>query len=146
MPNSPAFDIASHLIDNEIASLSKTNKSLPFISVAIEPDIKDRTLITVYDAFGKTSNPRFSRDQPTIQVRVKAPTPNGYQHAYAAQQAVKDLLLGMYATVINGTNYAHCVQVVDISSLAADANNRPILVATYNFTRDYDSPNRLPIE
>lgn len=145
MPNSPAFDIASYIVANNIANTSSSNKALPFIAVGMEPDIRDRTIITIYDAFGKTSNPRFSRDYPTIQIRTKAPTANGYQHAYAAQQAVKDLILGMFATIINGTNYVHCTQVVDISSLAPDANNRPILVSTYNFVRDYDSPNRLPI-
>ena len=146
MPNSPAFDIATHIVANNIANSSTTIKTLPYISVGIEQDIKDRTVITVYDVFGKTSNPRFSRDYPTIQIRVKAPSPNGYPHAYNAQQAIKDLLLGMYATMIGGTNYVHCTQVVDISTLAADANNRPVLVATYRFVRDYDSPNRLPIE
>lgn len=146
MPNAPSFDIASYLISKGLVSLSKTDTSLPFVAIGIEPDVKNRTLLTIYDAFGRTSNPRFSRDMPTLQFRVKSPTPNGYQQAYALQQSIKDELLGMYAVEINNTVYVHCVQVVDISTLAADVNNRPVLVSTYNFTRDYDSPNRLPIQ
>lgn len=145
MPNSPAFDIASLLQTNNIGTTAKST-TVPFLAVGFEPDIKDRVIITVYDAFGRTSNPRFSRDEPTIQIRVKAASSNGYKQAYDAQQAIKDLILGMATQDINDTRYVQCVQVVDISSLAPDFNNRPVLVATYRLIREYSSPNRTLIE
>ncbi|AHX01192.1 hypothetical protein M316_0127 [Nitrincola phage 1M3-16] len=145
MPNSPAADIASYLIGLNIGTTSLSG-TLPLIRVGMEPDIENRILLTVYDIPSVGSNPRYQRDEPRIQIRVKAKDEYGYEDAYAAQQAVKDSILGMNHVEIGGTRYVGVWQTSDISTLASDNKNRTILVASYRMVREYDSSLRKPIE
>lgn len=141
MPNSPAFDIAMHIVSEGIANFDRSDDSLPFIAVGAEPDIQNRALITLYDTGGPASNPAYSRDYPRIQVRTKASTPANYPSAYDPQQEIKDLILGMNRLVINGTLYVSVMQQGDISTLGADDASRPILISNYKLIREYESPN-----
>ena len=145
MPNSPAADIAQYLMTLGIASTSTTSP-LPLLRVGMEPDVENKTLVTVYDIASAGSNPRYQRDEPRIQIRSKAADEYGYAQAYSAQQQIKDNILGMNRIDINGTMYVGVWQVSDIASLASDTKNRPILVSTYRIVREYASPIRKPIE
>jgi hypothetical protein len=144
MPNSPAADIASLIIAANIASFSPTS-TLPFIAVGFEPDIRNRAIITIYDTGGRNPEPKHQRDYPNIQVRTKAKEAQDYPSAYDAQQAVRDLILGMNRITIGGTLYIGCWQVGDVGSLAPDYNMRSILISNYRLAREYSTPNRLPI-
>lgn len=150
MPNSPAGDIAAKIIEAGIASTTESSP-LPIIRVGFEPDVPNKTIVTIYDTGGAPSNPAYQRDTPRIQVRVKAPNEMGYADAYNAQQDIKDLLLGIDRfTVINPddseTLYVGIWQQFDISPLAPDYNKRPILIASYRIVREYSTTNRRPIE
>jgi hypothetical protein len=145
MPNSPAADIASHIMAANIATFLPST-TLPFLAVGFEPDVQDRVIVTVYDVGGGNPEPKYQRDYPHIQVRVKAKREYDYPSAYDTQQKVRDLLLGMERQTIGGTLYVGCWQIGDIGSLAPDYNMRSILVANYRFAREYSTPNRLPIE
>lgn len=147
MPNSTAFDIAMHLVDQGVANFSQTDDSLPFIAVGMEPDLQNRAIITLFDTGGPASNPAYQRDYPRIQVRTKASTQFNYPSAYNPQQDIKDLILGMNRLIINGTLYVSVMQQGDISTLGADQKSRPILISNYKLIREYDSgTNRKPIE
>jgi hypothetical protein len=145
MPNSPASDIADFLVDQGVGTYD-TNGSLPLIRVGVEPDIENRVLITLYDTPGVPSNPRYQRDQPSIQVRAKAKSEMDYPSAYNAQQSVKDTILGMDRRTINGSLYVGVWMKADIASLASDYNKRSILVSSYRMVREYDTTNRMKIE
>ena len=137
MPNSPAVDIST-LITTPVAGTAK-------VFVGVEPQINGN-IVTLYDTPGPPSNPRWERDEPRIQVRVKGGDAYSYAVAYGLQQTIKDILLGMNRTTIASTVYVGCWQVVDISSLGSDENNRTILVSTYRLVREYTTANRDPIQ
>lgn len=145
-PNSPATDIATLLLDKGLVTNDPDDTSLPLITAGMEPNIDKRVLITIYDTSGTPSNPAYQRDEPRIQVRVKAADEYGYPEAYAAQQMVKDNILGMLRQVINNTMYVGVWQTVDISSLTPDVASKPILVASYRIIREYATELRKPIE
>ena len=145
MPNSPASDIADFLVSQGVGTYDISD-TLPLIRVGGEPDIENRVLITLYDTPGVPSNPKYQRDQPSIQVRAKAKSEMDYPSAYNAQQAVKDVILGMDRREINGSLYVGVWMKADIASLASDYNKRSILVSTYRMVREYDSDNRTKIQ
>ena len=145
MPKSFASDMAEYIVSNNIGTFSLSG-SLPLVRVGAEPNVDNRLLLTLYDTGGPPSNPAYQRDEPRIQVRVKAKDEFGYGDAYQLQQDVKDLILGMDRVVINDTLYVGIWQQIDIANLASDYNNRNILVASYRCVREYTTPNRKPIE
>jgi hypothetical protein len=145
MPNSAATDIANYIITAGIGSTSASS-TLPLVAVGFEPDVRNRTIITIYDVGGaRDPEPKHQRDYPRIQVRTKAKEAFDYPSAYDAQQAVKDLLLGMDRRTIGGTLYVGCWQQGDINTFAPDYNGRSVLFAHYRFVREYTTPNRQPI-
>lgn len=151
MPNSPAVDIANRIIANGIGHTIPDDPSLPLVRAGFEPDENNRILLTVYDTPGPAANPRWERDYPRIQVRVKASDEWGYNDAFNTQQQVKDLLLGTDRFVVINSDMSETLYVgiwtqVDIASLAPDYNKRPILVATYRMVREYPTTNREKIE
>lgn len=151
MPNSPAVDIANRIIANGIGHTIPDDPSLPLVRAGFEPDENNRILLTIFDTGGPAANPRWQRDYPRIQIRVKASDEWGYSQAFDVQQQVKDLLLGTDPfTVVNSdmseTLYAGIWSQFDISPLAPDYNKRPILVASYRMVREYSAPNREKIE
>lgn len=147
MPNSTAYDIATYIVDSGLANFDPDDDSLPFITVGMEPDIKERSLITLYDTGGPASNPAYTRDYPRIQVRTKAANQYNYPSAYGPQQNIKDLILGMSRVVWNDTIYVSVTQQGDIASLSTDQNSRPVLISNYQIIREYDNPynNRITI-
>ena len=147
MPNSTATDIAEFLLAVNPQFLSTNHRSNhAVIAVGVEPEVQNKVIVTLYDTGGPPSNPAYQRDEPRIQVRVKGSSEFNYNSAYNMQQKIKDILLGMDRVVIGGTLYVGVWQQTDIANLASDYNNRPILVANYRTVRQYDTPNRLPIE
>lgn len=147
MPNSPAFDLSQYLLDvsPKIVTTNRTSGTLPIISVGMEPNIDRRTLVTIYDTGGPAANPAYQRDYPRIQIRSKAADEFGYSGAFNIQQVIKDILLGMSRVTINDTLYVGVWQQTEIATLAADYNNRPILICNYRMVREYETSNRLPI-
>lgn len=137
MPNSPAADISTLIVPVVTASAK--------VFVGVEPNIAGN-IVTLYDIPGPPSNPRWQRDEPRIQVRVKGGDAYSYGVAYQLQQTIKDVILGMNRITIAGTVYVGCWQVLDISSLGSDDNNRPILISNYRLVREYTTANRSPIE
>jgi len=146
MPNSFAADMAEYIVSQGLATFSESDTNLPLMRIGAEPEVQDRTLITLYDTGGPPSNPAWQRDEPRIQVRVKSNRPFDYPDAYNLQQSVKDLILGMDSVMLNGTWYVGIWMQTDIATLAQDYNNRIILVANYRTVREYDTPNRGCIE
>ena len=149
MPNSPAWDIATKIMEAGIASTDPSS-NLPLIRVGFEPDVNEKTLLTIYDTGGQPSNPAYQRDYPRIQVRTKSPNEMGYNQAFKAQQDVKDLILGMDRFTVTNDDLSETLYVgiwmqVDISPLAPDQNKRPVLISSYRIVREYTSANRRPI-
>lgn len=129
--NSPAFDIAGILQTNGIGTFGTD------IFVAREPETPDQ-VITVYDTGGDPPNAKFLRDEPTVQCRVRG-NPDSYGTTWTLAQLIKDTLLGLAPQLIGGSNYVLFVQIADITSVASDKSNRPVLVSDWQLVRELSS-------
>jgi len=79
--------------------------------------------VGIMQSGGKSPNPLFLVDFPSIQVMVRG-KPNDYQGAIAKIQAVKDALLGLPVQTINGDKWSRINIIGDINNLGYDDLNR----------------------
>lgn len=136
---SPAEDIASIL---EIDALGIRGTD---IFIGLEPEDAGTLTITIYDTGGFPPNPKWLRDEPTVQCRVRG-TAGDYTSAWAKAQAIKDALLGRAPTTVGTTDYVFFIQLGDIISLGHDDNNRPMIVSNWHLAREMPSGgNRFPL-
>lgn len=120
---SPADDIAQILHDDGIGVRAT--------DLYVNDDPGNKTLtIAVYDTPGFDPNPKWLRDHPTVQVRIRGAV-HGSSAAYDKALAVKDALLGRPTTVVNSKNYVQFIQMGDITFVGADENNQPIFVTNW---------------
>lgn len=131
MTGSPAADIGQMLEDAGVGTLGTD------IFVGRDPDVPILTY-AIYDTGGIAPNPKFLRDEPSVQVRVRG-TVNAYEAAYTAAQLVKDILLGAATQVINSIDYVLFTEIGEILSLGYDESDRPILVSNWRLVREMQS-------
>ena len=129
--NSPAIDISSFLQAQGIG----TEGTDLFISR--EPASPDMT-ITITDTGGFPPNPKYLRDEPTIQVRVRG-NKNDYNSAWNKMQEIKDVMLGAQPQLLNGTDYVLFVLATDPISLGFDESSRPLIISNWNLVREMQS-------
>ena len=79
--------------------------------------------VSVMRSGGKSANPKWLLDEPSMQVRVRGEI-NGYVDAEAKAQAVKDALLGLPSQDINGDRWVQVNMIGDIVPLGFDEQNR----------------------
>lgn len=124
----PSFDIATFL-DAQGVGVVGTD-----IFVGREPSEPD-FVTTIFDTPGPPPNPKFLRDEPQVQCRVRGAV-NDYDGAWVQAQLIKDTLLGVQPQIINGTDYVLFVQTTDIFSLGYDENNRVMIVSNWQLVRE----------
>lgn len=129
--NPSSIDIGDYLETNSVGIVGTD------IFVSREPTTPDFA-ITIYDTGGISPNPKFLRDEPTIQVRVRGDK-NGYSVAFAKAQEIKDVLLGATPIVLSGTDYVLFVQIGEIIALGYDDSNRPLIVSNWQLVREMAS-------
>lgn len=136
--NNPALDIATILQTDGLGSLGTD------IFVGMTPEISS-LLIAVFDSGGFDPNPKYLREEPTIQCLVKG-TPGDYAAASAKALAVKDSLLGRAPTLIGNTDYIRFTQMGDILHLGVDEKNRHIFTSNWHLVREMQSGgHRIPL-
>lgn len=129
--NPASFDIATFLADQAVGTVGTD------IFVGREPS-EPNFVTTIYDAGGIAPNPKFLRDEPQVQCRVRGEA-NDYQNAWAKAQEIKDVLLGAQPQTLNGTDYVLFVQIGEIISLGYDDNNRVMIVSNWQLVRELAS-------
>lgn len=85
---------------------------------------KPDRMIVIYDTSGMAPEPGLDINYPGIQITVRG-LPNEYKDLHAKARRIKDELLGMPNTVINGDVWASITMTSDIISLGYDENERP---------------------
>ena len=127
----PSFDIATFLAAQGAGTVGTD------IFVGMEPSSPDFT-VTVYDIGGIAPNPKFLRDEPQVQCKIRGNV-NDYQNTWIKAQEVKDILLGAQPQTLNGTDYVLFVQIGEILSLGRDENNRPMITSNWQLVREMAS-------
>ena len=129
--NPASFDIATFLAAQGVGTVGTD------IFVGREPSEPDE-VISIFDIGGIAPNPKFLRDEPQIQCRVRGAV-NDYDNAFIKAQLIKDTLLGAQPRRLNGTDYVLFTQIGEILSLGYDENNRVALVSNWQLVREPDS-------
>lgn len=132
----PSADIKDLLVTAGIGVFAGTSSTAYSINISQEPPFPTvpHTAITIYDTGGTAPNARFLLDHPTVQIRIRG-NPNDYQAAYLKALDVKDALLGIPQSTVNGVRYVGIWQDSDLISLGNDDNDRPIIVANFRIVR-----------
>lgn len=94
------------------------------ISVGKMAEKPDRC-ITAYDSGGKSPNPAWLVDYPTVQIKVRG-SENDYVAAVDKTTEVKDALLGIMSQTIGSDIYVSISMIGDRNFLGYDENGRPM--------------------
>ena len=142
IPNSPAFDIATMLIEEELV----TEGEDIFVGRMTDRVSQDTPVVCVYDTPTEVpANAGYLRDEPTIQIVVRGKG-NDYVDAWKKAEEVKGLLLGAKPRTINSVDYVGFFMNGDLFSLGYDEQDRPKIVANYRLVREYEEGgNRRPL-
>lgn len=70
-------------------------------------------------------NPAWLLDYPSIQVLVRGEV-NGYLDTWREAKAVKDLILGIDAQVLNGDRFDGIIMSSDLAYIGRDEEQRPL--------------------
>lgn len=95
-------------------------------------------LVGIRKVGGLTSNPAWSIDYPSIQVRTRA-SANGYNDAEQQIQLVKNALLGIPSQDVSGGRLTAIRAIGDYLDMGVDANDRPGFAM--NFSIIYEPTN-----
>ncbi len=87
-------------------------------------------VIMVSDTGGQDPNPKWLLDFPTIQVMVRGIV-SGYLATFQEAKAVKDILLGVDAQVIQGDRWDGITQNGDLAFIGRDENDRPLFSVNF---------------
>lgn len=127
--NPPSFDIAQKLIEENVVAMGN-------VFVGSDPINHTPAYVTLTDFGGSPTNPKWLRDNPNVQVRVRGER-NNYADAYELIKNVKNNLLGKKPFSVDEVIYARFVLISDILFLGYDPNNRPQFSINFQLTIDY---------
>ncbi len=99
------------------------------IEIGAMPDKPDK-IIMISDTGGQDPNPKWLLDFPTLQVMTRGAV-GTYLDTFREAKAVKDLLLGIDAQVLNGDRWDGITQNGDLFFIGQDKNDRPIFSVNF---------------
>lgn len=100
------------------------------IEVGVLPTAPDK-VIMISDTGGLDPNPKWLLDFPTLQILVRGIV-SGYSTTWTEGKAVKDILLGLSSTDVNGDRWDAVNIVSDLAFIGRDESQRPQF--TINFS------------
>ena len=100
------------------------------IEVGVMPDTPNK-VISINDTGGLTPNPKWLLDFPTLKVVIRGEV-SGYLDTFREAKAVKDLLLGIDAQVLNGDRWDGITQNGDLGFIGRDENMRPLFSVNFS--------------
>jgi hypothetical protein len=116
------------------------------IEVGQMPDKPDK-VIMIMDTGGRTPNPKWLVDFPSLQIMVRGPI-NSYTATFREAKAVKDLLLGITSQDILLDRWVSVTQNGDLGCIGRDANMRPLFSVNFALIIEPQivaNSNRLPL-
>ena len=125
--NSPAFDIATILED---AGLGIRGIN---IFVGGEPESPDNT-ITIYDTGGFPPSPKYLRDNPSVQIKVRSAI-DDRKIAADVLRSIRNVLLNSENRISGGSIYIQYHEFGGIIDLGVDKQGRFIMVSNYRLVR-----------
>ena len=126
--SSPAVDIAGLLEAQGLGTAGTT------LFVGRDPGGTTLT-ISVYDTGGLPPNPKYSRDEPSVQIAVWGAA-NDYSGGYTKALAIKDYLLGLTSQTIGTKTYFAFNMRTDITFVGYDQNQRPQFTLNFRLIVD----------
>lgn len=126
MANSPATDIGNYL---QTQGLGTLGVDLFVGMLPTKPDI----CISVLDAPGRSPDPRYQRDEPSLQILVRGAR-RDYDVAYGVAKSVKDELNGIDPIVLDSKDYVLFVMIGNIIPVGPDENERPVFSLNFRLT------------
>jgi hypothetical protein len=96
------------------------------------PDLPVRC-ICVTDSGGKTPNPRWLLDYPSVQIMVRG-LPGDYQAVYTKCQEIKRYFLGFPSQTVNGDKWDRILMPSDPGLVGFDQNDQPKFALNLNLT------------
>ncbi len=99
------------------------------VEIGAMPKTPDK-IIMVSDTGGQDPNPKWLLDFPTIQVMVRGIV-SGYLDTFREAKAVKDILLGINAQVIQGDRWDGVIQNGDLAFIGRDETMRPLFSVNF---------------
>lgn len=149
VPLLPSVHIRDTLVADGFAFASQPTADW-MLWIGKEPEIPDRC-ITIYDTPGRSPNPRWLLDFPSVQVRIRGGE-NDYNVAGPKTTEIRNRLVGRRSYDAYGTNsdgsrdrIVMINQVGDISFIGWDANKRPAFVINLALTIE-PSPTTSPTD
>lgn len=140
MSTSPPSVGAKDLLTTHVAT------SLWQIEIGAMPDGPDH-VISINDTGGFEPNPKWLLDYPTIQVLVRGGI-NDYLVAFNEAKAVKDILLGLTSTDLNGDRWVSVLLNSDLAFIGRDDQMRPVFSMNFGLIiqpQVVADSNRLPL-
>ena len=125
--NSPAFDVAFFLEDAGLGTREID------IFVGREPETPDNT-ITIYDTGGFPPNPKYLRDNPSVQIKVRSAT-DDRKIAADILKDIRNVLLNSGDRISGGSIYIQYYEFGGIIDLGVDKQGRFIMVSNYRLVR-----------
>jgi hypothetical protein len=122
-----------------LCKLPGATGALPPAYVGWEPDgdgVPDY-VVTLYNSGGRSPNPKFLIDFPSVQVRVRGGK-NGYTTSRAKAEAIKNYLLGLPSQTIGTVRWVSVGMDGDIADIGFDKKQRPL--HTINFRMIVEPP------
>lgn len=128
----PSYEIAQ-LLEN--AGIGTRGAATGWgIFVNREPTKPD-SCVTIFDTPGRPADPKFSRDFPGFQIRVRSSV-GGEGAAHTKMGSIRTYLLGLPRTTIASVVYVGVWQVIDLVALGYDDSNRLLLATTWRAVRE----------
>ena len=140
MSEYPASEGAKTILTSHVASSGWQ------IEVGQMPDKPDK-VIMIMDTGGRTPNPKWLVDFPSLQIMVRGPI-NSYTATFREAKAVKDLLLGITSQDILLDRWVSVTQNGDLGCIGRDANMRPLFSVNFALIIEPQivaNSNRLPL-
>lgn len=94
------------------------------------PDTPEQ-VIAIMSSGGKTPNPKWAVDYPSVQVLVRGKA-SDTDSTRTKMQQVKDALLGHDSATINGDRVVAVNMIGDIVSAGFDTSNRPMFSVNFS--------------
>ncbi|HEC65816.1 MAG TPA: hypothetical protein ENI23_11000 [bacterium] len=125
--NSPAFDIATILDRESIGVLGVK------IFVGREPETPDEC-ITVYDTGGFPPSPKYLRDNPSVQIKVRT-LPDDGKTASDTLRDIRNVLLNSGNRIVSGSTYIQYHEFGGVIDLGVDIKGRFMAVTNFRLVR-----------
>jgi len=100
------------------------------IYIGVQP-VNPNRVIVITDSGGRTPDPRWLLEYPSVQVSVRG-GPSDYQAAALKCKEIRQILLGLPSQDLNGDHWVSVLMAGDFAFVGFDATRQPEFVGNFN--------------